>query len=543
MRATSDGPEVLIVGAGPVGLALALDLGRRGVHCRLVEQASGPRDLPKMERCNARTMEIFRRLGVADRIRAGGLQAHVPMDVFIVSQLCEPPILRLPYASVDDARARAANVHDGSAPLEPYQLISQYTLEPILLAAVRELANVEVAFDCALRGFTQDGGGVEATLEHHDGRTEVVHASYLAGCDGGTSTVRKALGIELRGRGNIAQLRQVFFRSDDLTTKVPRVALGRHFYVADTEARMIGTAIVVQDDQRHFVFHTSLPEDADLEEAIIDAVGIPIDVHIRAVNRWKLHLLLAERYSAGRAFLAGDAARLVIPQGGLGMNTGIADATDLAWKLTAALRGWAGPRLLDSYNHERRQVGERVIEASRIAAEATATWRSASTGEVRESSVAGRRVRTAIARSADVEQRKSHEMLGIELGYRYEDSPVVIDEEPPGHGGSRFDYVPTARPGSRLPHVWCDDGLPLHDRLTDGFSLLRLGRTSVDTDPLVVALRSFGAPVEVLDLPDGEPRRVYEADLVLVRPDLHVAWRGDTPPRDVSVVAATVLGV
>ena len=155
--------EVLIAGAGPTGLTLALDLGRRGVRCTIVEQKDAPQFLPKMERCNARSMEIYRRIGIADRIRAAGLPSHCPMDVFIVLSLVEPPLLHLPYPSVDQARARIAATNDGSEPLEPYQLISQYTLEPLLKEIVEELPSATVRYGCELLSFTQD-----SRLGHRD---------------------------------------------------------------------------------------------------------------------------------------------------------------------------------------------------------------------------------------------------------------------------------------------------------------------------------------------------------------------------------------
>src|SRR3954471_17575893 len=180
--------DVLVVGAGPVGLTLAVDLGRRGVRCTLVEQKPAPEFLPKMERCNARTMEIFRRMGLAGNIRAAGLRADIPMDVFVVLAMNEPPLLRLPYPSVDEARAQIAACHDGSMPLEPYQLISQYTLEPLLKAEAEALPSVTVRYGCEFLSFEQDEAGVTARVKNLDGATESIGSAYLVGCDGGASS-------------------------------------------------------------------------------------------------------------------------------------------------------------------------------------------------------------------------------------------------------------------------------------------------------------------------------------------------------------------
>ena len=227
--------DVLVVGAGPVGLTLAIDLGRRGVKCTLIEKKEAPQFLPKMERCNARTMEIYRRLGLADKIRAAGLKAHVPMDVFVVLALNEPPLLRLPYPSVDEARAIIKANNDGSQPLQPYQLISQYTLEPLLKAEAETLPSASIRYDTEFLSLTEDEAAVTAEVKTRKG-ARTIRAAYLVGCDGGASSVRKHLGIELRGEGDILQLRQALFRCDELYDKIPIAggpSKGRHYHVAD----------------------------------------------------------------------------------------------------------------------------------------------------------------------------------------------------------------------------------------------------------------------------------------------------------------------
>jgi 2-polyprenyl-6-methoxyphenol hydroxylase-like FAD-dependent oxidoreductase len=537
-------PEVVVAGAGPVGLTLAIALGQRGVRCLVVDRASGPGTLPKMERCNARTMELFRRLGIADRVRSAGLGTDVPMDVFIMTRLVDEPILRLAYPSPDVHRERIAAVSDGSEPLEPYQLISQYVLEPLLGEIARELETVEVRFDCAVTALAQDADGVTVQLAGAGRPAEQVRAAFLVGCDGAVSTVRQSLGIQLRGRGGIGSLRQVQLRSDDLIDRVPIVGRGRHFCFADSDARMIGTTLVVQSDQRHFSFHTGLPEDAPFAETIARKIGTETDLEVISVAPWTLHLLLAERYRDRRVFLAGDAAHLVIPQGGLGMNTGVGDAVDLGWKLAAVLRGWGGEGLLRSYEAERRPVGERTLTASEYAAEGTAHWRRASSDAVLQDSAEGERVRAEVAAAADVHHRKSHEMKGIESGYRYDRSPIIDygDETRPRDDGYAYAYVPSAAPGYRLPHVWCADGSALHDRFMDGFTVLVLGPDPGAGDGLLAALRRNGDPASLLHVPEESARAVYGADLLLIRPDLHVAWAGDHPPADPERIAARVAG-
>ena len=531
--------EVLIVGAGPVGLTLAYDLGRRGIRCVLIEQKEAPQFLPKMERCNARSMEIFRRLGLADKIRAAGLPSHVPMDVFIILAMDEPPLLRQPYPSVDEARAAIKACRDGTQPLEPYQLISQYTLEPLLRAEAEALPGVRIRYACEFLSFEQDAAGVSVRFSNETGATEVIRASYLVGCDGGASPVRKQLDIGLRGEGNLLELRQALYRCDELFDKIPignGPGHGRHYHVADDRA----TFLIMQDSTRHWTLHAVVERDEDMKTAFERTVAIPLHYQMLSCAPWRQNLLLAESYGRGRVFLAGDAVHLVIPTGGLGMNTGVGDAIDLSWKLAATLRGWGGPNLLRSYEIERRQVGERNVGASRYASLGRRKWRAQYRPEMRDDTPAGASARNNLVNVARVEQPKSNEMIGAELGYRYVDSPVICDI--PGGPEHLFrEYRPTTWPGARLPHVWLDDGTPIQDRIADGYTILRLGRSAAETDGLERAIAAYRAPVNVLDVPDSAARELYQHDIILLRPDLHIVWRGNRLD-DVNGIAATATG-
>jgi 2-polyprenyl-6-methoxyphenol hydroxylase-like FAD-dependent oxidoreductase len=530
--------QVLIVGAGPTGLTLAVDLGRRGVRATVIEQKDAPQFLPKMERCNARTMEIYRRMGIAERVRAAGLPAHWPMDVFIVRSLVEPPLLHLPYPSVADAKAQIAATNDGTLPLEPYQLVSQYTLEPLLKSIAEELPSVTVRYGCEFLSFAQDAGAVTAMVKS-GGKTSEIEARYLVGCDGGASVVRKQLGIALQGEGNILQLRQALYRCDALFARIP-IGKGRHYHVADDRA----TQLIVQDSTRHFTLHSIVDNDADMAVMFERTVGMPVDYEMMYVGEWKQNLLLADGYGRDRVFLAGDAAHLVIPTGGLGMNSGVGDAVDLSWKLAAVLQGWGGPGLLPSYQIERRQVGERNVAASRYATLGRRKWRAAYRPNIRDHTPEGAATRADLVRIADVEQRKSNEMIGAELGYRYVGSPLVASEPGEGPEHDFREYVPTTWPGARLPHVWLRDGSAMQDRIGYGigYTLLRLGGTQVDTSALQRAFSGIGAPLQALDIPDQAPRDVYGHDLLLLRPDLHVVWRGNDAPRAPEKLAALATG-
>jgi 2-polyprenyl-6-methoxyphenol hydroxylase-like FAD-dependent oxidoreductase len=529
--------QVLIVGAGPVGLTLAIALGQRGIDCTLIEQKDAPQFLPKMERCNARTMEIYRRMGLAEQVRAAGLPADCPMDVFIVTSLIDPPLLHLPYPSVAQAKAAIAACDDATLPLEPSQLISQYTLEPLLRSVAETISHVTVRYGCELVAFSQDAQAVRARVRSSGDPDSEIRADYLVGCDGGASFVRKQLDIALSGEANLLALRQALYRCDDLYQRIP-IGKGRHYHVADAQS----TFLIVQDSTKHFTLHSVVESDQDMASMFEKTCGMPLAYEMLYVGQWRQNLLLADRYAERRVFLAGDAAHLMIPTGGLGMNTGVGDAIDLSWKLAATLQGWGGAKLLATYEIERRQVGERNVAASRFATQGRRKWRAAYRPNIRDATAEGEETRANLSRIADVEQRKSNEMIGAELGYRYCGSPIIWPEPGDGPAHDFMNYVPTTWPGARLPHVWLEDGTALHDRLGHGYTLLCLGRASADTSALTRAFNAFAAPFAVMILNEQRARDIYGHDFLLLRPDLHVVWRGNRLPDQPERLAATATG-
>lgn len=532
--------EVLIVGAGPVGMTLAIDLGQRGVDCILIEKKEQPAFLPKMERVNARSMEIYQRMGLAERIRSAGLPRHVPMDVFIVLDLTRPPLLRLPYPSIAEAEAQIRATNDGSAPREPYQLISQYTLEPLLKSAAEELPNVTMRWASEYLAHEQSADGVTTTVRFADGRVAAIESLYLVGCDGGSSAVRQTLGVKLAGEANLREFRQALYHCDELFDKLPignGPGHGRHYHVADERASFL----IMQDSTRHWSLHATVDSDDEMKRRFEQVVSIPVRYEMLSCNPWRQNLLLADRFQKGRVFLAGDAVHLVIPTGGLGMNSGVGDAVDLGWKLAATLRGWGGPQLLPSYEIERRQVAARNVEASRYANLGRRKWRAMWRPDIGDDTPAGRSACDALTAVADVEQRKSNEMIGAELGYRYVGSPLICDR-PGGPEHQLRSYEPTTWPGARLPHVWLDDGSAMQDRIPPGcFTLLQLGGSGVDSSKLAAAIAAYGAPVHALGITDQAARDIYEYDLLLLRPDLHIAWRGNEVA-DAAEIAAVATG-
>jgi 2-polyprenyl-6-methoxyphenol hydroxylase-like FAD-dependent oxidoreductase len=457
------------------------------------------------------------------------------MDVFLVFSLIEPPLLHLPYPSVEQAKKDIAACRDGTLPLEPYQLISQYTLEPLLKSVAETLPSVTVRYGCEYLSFRQDSESVTAEIIE-GGKTSTIIAKYLVGCDGGTSAVRKQLGFGLEGEGNMLQLRQALYHCEDLFERIS-IGKGRHYHVVDNQA----TQLIVQDSTRHFTLHSVVEKDEDMAAKFEQTVAMPVKYEMLYVGEWRQNLLVADRFMDRRVLLAGDAVHLMIPTGGLGMNTGVGDAIDLGWKLAGTLQGWGGPGLLASYEAERHPTGTRNVGASRYASLGRRKWRSQWKPNIRDNTPEGEATRANLVATADVEQRKTNEMTGAELGYHYAGSPLVAPEpgEPP------YDYIeyrPSTFPGVRLPHAWLDDGRAAQDCIGDGYTLLRLGGCSADVAAVERAFRGFGAPFTVLDLAGAAARDIYGYDLVLVRPDLHVVWRGNTPPADPQQLAAMATG-
>ncbi len=535
--------DVMIVGAGPIGMTLALDLGLRGVNVILIDSKLEPLRLPKMERSNPRTMEIFRRLGVIDQIRAAGYPAEVPMDVMIVTSMADPPLVQQNYPSVAAAREQIAACNDGRMPREPYQLISQYTLEPLLLAQLKTLANVTIRFGMEFVKFQQDDEGVEidATVIS-SGETESITARYLVACDGASSSVRRQLGIKMEGRAQLGTVTNVFFRSDDLYEKA-KVPAGRHYCFAGLGAGggAAGT-LIVQDDRKHFAYHTITPPTGDLADELRRLTGLDIEPEILHAGQWVQHMMVAERHSEGRIFLAGDANHIFIPAGGLGMNTGIGDAVNLAWKLAAVLQGWGGPELLKTYGIERGAVARRNLSAVAHAVEGVAKWRGTPiTNEIRLDTPEGVAMREAFRQLAEPLNRRVYEMVGADLGYVYR-SPVIFNESGESPSDDHYAYNPTTWPGAHLPHVWLKPGVALYDFLGAGFTLLRLGNQAQNGAPLAKAFKDKKVPFEIIDIDVPSIREVFQRDLILVRPDLHVVWRSNVLPLNADQLVDMAIG-
>lgn len=538
---THEGPprndyDVIVVGAGPVGLTLTIDLGRRGVRCLIMEREPSTAPWPKMDRSNARTMEIYRRLGLADRIRALGYPPDNPMDIVLAKTLTEPAVAVLPFPSVAERREQIAACTDGTLPLEPYQLVSQNAIEPLLReVAEKETPNTTVRYGLELVDLEQDDSGVTVRARALDDTQERFRCAYLVGSDGGASTVRKNLGVRLEGRAALREIRQVILRSEDLYERMV-IPKGRHYHFVNHDG-----GLVVQGDRKEMSFGCSLPADTDFEAHLRGLIGFDCDLRILHVNTWRPHLLVAEKFRVGRVFMAGDAVHLVIPTGGLGMNTGIGDAIDLSWKLAGVISGWGGEGLLEGYELERRPVAKRNVEASGWAADGAALFRQLAQHYGESDGHARHSARDRLVTSFLEDHGRMHGMVGVETCYSYAGSPLVA-HEPGNRPFWEFSRIePHGRPGIRIPHMWLKDGAALHDVLGNDFTLLDL-TGDCDTSSFEDAFRETGAPLQITKLDEPQLRDVYNGTLFLLRPDLHIAWRGDAPPADTNAIAAIATG-
>jgi 2-polyprenyl-6-methoxyphenol hydroxylase-like FAD-dependent oxidoreductase len=530
---------VVIAGGGPVGLTLARGLATRGVRSVLLERNPTTTQHPKMDITNGRTMELFRRLGMADAVRAAGVPDDHPFDVSWITTLSGHELHRFRYPTPARAREVIRFVNDGSCPLEPALRVSQVVIEPVLKRFLDDDPLVDVRFGWAFESFAQDADGVDVVARNTaSGEALTLRCAYLAGCDGGGSRVRKQLGIELGGTARVGHLFMTHFRSE------ARGVLQR-FGIAWHYQSLRGT-LIAQNDRDIWTLHVALPSqeaaDAfDPRAALFAFAGCEFPHEILVANAWTPHLLLAERYGHGRVWLAGDATHQYIPTGGYGMNTGIADAVDLGWKLAALIRGWGGVGLLEGYQAERPPVAARNLEASgRHFAVRLEIAKRMQAGLGEDGLGESDAQRAAVGREIAALGNAENESLGIELGYRYDGSPIVAGEagEPPALDALR--YAPSTWPGARLPSVFLADGRAVYDALGDDFTLLAFG--NADASPLERAAAERGVPLRVLRLGDANARAVYERDLVLVRPDQHVAWRGDAAPPDPLALVDRVRG-
>ena len=527
---------VLICGGGPVGLALAIELGLRGVECLLVERGDGTVPVPKMSQLSTRTMEFCRRWGIAHQVKKAGWPEEHPGDFIYVTSMVGYELFRqkfTPYAKQGDL---------GYTPEGPRQC-PQIFFDPILLRRAASLPSVTLRHLTRLESFKEHASGVHAHLTSLEtGHTERINADYLVGCDGFDGHVRKALKIEYEGSGLLSYSVSIFFRSKSLGT-LHNKGWGRFYRLVDACGHWSDLiAIDGQELWRLTCFHVDPEKEMgslDVEALMIRAAGAAFSYEVLSVLPWKRRELVATSYGRGRVLIAGDAAHQMSPTGGIGMNTGIGDAVDIVWKLAAVLRGWGGPHLLESYEIERKPV---AVSSVSVSSETYVHETSLPADPaIAENSSAGERARIQFAEALRGRRGQGKERLhdDVKLGYSYDGSPIIWPDKTKSQATK--DVILPCRSGSRAPHAWLGENISILDLFGDGFVLLRFGR-HIDASSIVAAAAARRVPLKIVDIESRDIGALYERKLVLIRPDGHVAWRDDACPDDAFALIDRVRG-
>lgn len=543
--------DVVIVGGGPFGLMLANELGRRGVVAALFDEKATTAFNPQANATQARTMEHYRRLGFADEIRRLGMPEDFPTDVAYFTRFAGHELARFRLPSAREARERVASLAGSWSAAELPHRVSQKYVERVLRERAEALPSIDINYGWRLTGFQAESDAVIAEVEEVGGhRRRTLRARYLVAGDGSRSFVRRQLGIRYEGEAGVVRdffggrMFALYLRSRDFYEKVPHAPAWMNV-TFNRERRAFMCAV---DGHGEFAFHTQLRDgedehritDQDAAEIFRSAVGADVEIEILSRGAWTAgHALVAERFQSGRIFLGGDAVHLFTPAGGLGYNTAVEDAVNLGWKLAATLDGSAGPRLLDSYEKERRPVAIRNTGYARGFADSLGTFRPAE--GIEDAGPEGSRLRKEAGAYLEAHGRAEFNIPGITFGARYDGSPVIVGDGAPIPPDAASRYVPTASPGGRAPHLWLDDGRSLFDLFGFAWTLLRLGENAPEAGRFGAAAREAGMQLDIVDIPLAAMRNLYEAPLVLIRPDQIVAWRGDGDI-DAGAVVDTVLG-
>lgn len=486
-------------------------------------------------------MEFFRRLGLADQIRDAGLPPDHPTDIVYLTAMGGHEITRYSLPPSAMAKQSRDSLDSGWPTPEPQHRISQLYLEPILHARARELDQVDFWEGWRFTGYEPDGDHVVASVESvENGEIRTVRARYLVGAEGARSVVRRTMGAVFEGNPSVARSLSTFIRCPALGD-LSRDQAGWMY-------RVIGPSryhrFVAIDGADRFIYHLTLgqdddPDAIDLETELAEGLGMTAEFEILGQVDWVARAMVADRFHRENVFLVGDAAHIWIPMGGFGMNAGVADATNLSWKLTAALDGWAGSGLLDSYEQERKPMGELVAAAAvGINTDLLAAIRTAH--GIHGDGEAAKSARAELGDVIAAANTTEFNSIGMQLGYVYDRSDVIFEDSAPMPEFSLGSFRPTSHPGIRAPHAWLDDGTSLFDHFGPGFTLLVLGR-GLDPSTFSTAAASLGVPLDVLSVETPELRELYENYLaVLIRPDQHIAWRGNEAVDAAQILARSV---
>ena len=512
--------DVLIIGVGPVGLAAAIELGMRGVRVFVAERNTRGGTAPRAKTTNVRTRTHLRRWGIADRLAAASpFGVDYPNTMVFVTRLAGHELAR--FVDAFNAAPKRSQLYPEHA-----QWIPQYTLEQVLLEKAHSLPSVEIRFDTTFVTAAQDAQSITGTLTSKQGDTITVKARYLIGADGARSTVREVIGARMEGRHGFTRHYNIIFRAPGLA-QAHKFGPAAGFWQIGKDG-FSGIGPMDRNDTWFFIPGIAREQTLSNAEAaamIRDRTGIDLPYEILSADAWVASELLADRYADRRIILAGDACHLHPPFGGYGMNMGVGDGVDLGWKIAATLQGWGGPALVDSYASERRPIHKAVIEEA-VANHAIVAI--APPPSLEDDTAEGAAQRAALGANLQATKGREFYTLGTVLGLGYENSPVIAGERgtPPPHHSQV--YTPTARPGYLAPHAWLAGGSSLYDAFGMGFALLVA--SSADEAQVRTArdeARALNVPLTVVRPEGVAVRELYGADLTLIRPDQHVAWRGD----------------
>ncbi len=548
--------QVAIVGAGPSGLMLAIELGVRGIPCVLLDANLNPPTAPKANATSARTMEHYRRRGFAHLVRAAGLAPDHPQDVLYCTRLGGREIARFKIPSRSQAASGSEFGDYGESawptPELPHRA-QQIYIEPILRSQLAKLPAVEARYGWRVDTVTDQGGAASLNAtQTGTGQTLTVTARYIIGCDAARSLVRTTMGVGYAGASDEqrdffgGQMLSIHFRAKDLYARLAQGALKRpawQSWVMNRELRGILVAINGVDE---FAMGIQLkpdqtPQSVDIAQVfktLTGLAGAPVAFELLNLGTWLAgYMLVAEQFRKGRLLIAGDAAHLFTPTGGMGYNTSVDDAVNLGWKLAAVCQGWAPDALLDSYFEERHPIAQRNTHFAKTMADSIG--RAAIPAEVEAEGVAGDAARKTLGEALLKHVFSEYNIPGLQLGLRYQ-SAIVAREEAAPPPDEPNQYVPTGYPGARAPHIATADGGSILDSFGRDFTLLCLGRAPAPAQWLVAAAQ-LGMPLQEVAHTDPAARALYGADLVLIRPDHHIAWRGDASA-DAQAVLAQACG-
>jgi len=541
---TAVNTQVLIVGGGPVGMTLAMDLARRRIAVTVAEtRAAGE---PPSVRCNhvaARTMEIFRRLGVVSAVRNAGLPANYPNDVAFRTTATGIEMARIPIPCRADRYSASGGPDTWWPTPEPPHRINQIYLEPILFSHAAAMPGLRILNRTRVVDFVQSETGVRATVENLDaGDTSEISAAYLIGCDGAHSEVRHKMGAKFSGDVVVMQTQSTYFRAPKLLEMITRPA----WLNVSINPRCGGYLFAI-DGRERWLIHNWRPPGEDLtaldrDRCIRQILGVVL-LQLRDSRVGRLDWSAHDRGSISQRarFLCGDAAHIWVPFAGYGMNAGIADAMNLSWMLAGVIKGWAEPAILNAYEAERRPVTEQVSRYAMNVSVAGTSLSKALPDNLEEPGPEGDAVRVRIGREAYERNVGQTCCGGLNFGYFYKDSPIIAYDGEDAPGYTMYHFSQSTVPGCRTPHLWLRDGRSLYDALGPDYTLLRFD-PALEVRGLLAAAAKHSVPMAVLDVDGEDAAALYRHKLVLSRPDLHVAWRGDQPPADPTALIGRIRG-